>query len=241
MSIEGFVGSRRGARYPSPMPSVNAEFEQTHWSVVLAAGSDDTKRSGEALAELCQTYWLPLYSFVRRRGYSPHDAQDLTQDFYPARGRFRSFLLANLKNFLANEWDRALAQKRGGGAVVLSLDADSAETFFGREPADTITPDAIFDRHCALILMDRALEKLEHENSDRSAQFARLKEFLTNPPPTGGYDAIGVELNLTPGTVAVAVHRLRARFRHLLRAEVAQTVATTSEVDDELRHLCQSL
>src|SRR5580658_420829 len=117
------------------MPTANAEFEETHWSVVLAAGLNDSKRCDEALARLCQTYWLPLYTFVRRRGYSPHDAQDLTQDFFarliearvaaaadPKRGRFRSFLLANLKNFLANEWDRAQAQKRGGGAVVVSLD-----------------------------------------------------------------------------------------------------------------------
>jgi RNA polymerase sigma factor (sigma-70 family) len=236
------------------MPPQNTEFEDTHWSVVLTAGLQNTTRADEALAKLCQTYWPPLYSFVRRTGYSPHDAQDLTQDFFarllekrlaavadPKRGRFRSFLLANLKNFLANEWDRAQAQKRGGGATVLSLDGEAAEALYAREPVTAVTPEVLFDRHCALVLMERAMEKLEQENADRPAQFGRLKEFLTSPPPAGGYDAIAAELQMPPGSVAVAVHRLRARFRQLLRTEVAQTVTTATEVDDELRHLCESL
>jgi RNA polymerase sigma factor (sigma-70 family) len=236
------------------MPSVNAEFEETDWSVVLAAGSNESGRCGEALGRLCQTYWLPLYSFVRRRGYSPHDAQDLTQDFFarlievrlaaaadPKRGRFRSFLLANFKNFLANEWDRARAQKRGGGAVILSLDVESAEAFLEGQPSTSVTPEVLFDRHCALTLMDRAMEKLQRENADDVARFSRLKPFMTSPPPAGGYDQVAAEFNMPPGSVPVAVHRLRSRFRQLLRAEVAQTVATASEIDDELRHLCEAL
>jgi len=222
--------------------------------VVLTAGLKDTKRADEALARLCQTYWPPLYSFVRRRGYSPHDAQDLTQDFFarllekrlaaaadPKRGRFRSFLLTSLKNFLANEWDRAQAQKRGGGATILSLDAEAAEALYARESVSPVMPEVLFDRHCALRLMEQTMEKLERENAERAVQFARLKEFLTSPPPTGGYDAIAAELHMPAGSVAVAVHRLRGRFRQLLRAEVALTVATAAEVDDELRHLCEAL
>lgn len=236
------------------MPLENPEFEETHWSVVLTASLMDTKRADEALAKLCQAYWPPLYSFVRRRGYSTHDAQDLTQDFFarllekrlaatadPKRGRFRSFLLANLKNFLANEWDRAQAQKRGGGSLILSLDAEVAEAFYARELASPVTPEVLFDRHCALVSMERAMEKLEQENAGRAAQFTQLRKFLTSPAPTGGYDAIATELQMPAGSVAVAVHRLRARFRQLLRAEVAQTVATPAEVDDELRHLCEAL
>jgi RNA polymerase sigma factor (sigma-70 family) len=236
------------------VPLENPEFEETHWSVVLTAGLKDTKRADEALARLCQTYWPPLYSFVRRRGYSPHDAQDLTQDFFarllekglaaaadPKRGRFRSFLLTSLKNFLANKWDRAQAQKRGGGAVILSWDAEAVEALYAREPASPVTPEVSYDRLCALTLMEQAMEKLERENVERAAQFARLKDFLTSPPTAGGYDAIAVDLQMPAGSVAVAVHRLRARFRQLLRAEVAQTVATAAEVDDELRHLCEAL
>jgi len=236
------------------MPPENAEFEETHWSVVLTASLEDTKRADEALAKLCQAYWPPLYSFVRRRGYSPHDAQDLTQDFFarllqkrlaatadPKRGRFRSFLLANLKNFLANEWDRSQAQKRGGGAMILSLDTEAAEALYSRESASPVTPEVLFDRHCALTLMERAMEKLEQENAERATQFARLREFLTSPPPAGGYGAIAAELQIPASSVAVAVHRLRGRFRQLLRAEVVQTVAMPAEVDDELRHLCEAL
>jgi RNA polymerase sigma factor (sigma-70 family) len=236
------------------VPLENPEFQETHWSVVLTAGLKDTKRADEALARLCQTYWLPLYSFVRRRGYSPHDAQDLTQDFFarllekrlaaaanPKRGKFRSFLLASLKNFLANEWDRTQAQKRGGGATILSWDAEAAEALYARDSAAQVTPEVLFDRHCALTLMEQAMEKLERENAERPAQFAQLKEFLTSPPPAGGYEAVASELQMPAGSVAVAVHRLRGRFRQLLRAEVAQTVATPAEVDDELRHLCEAL
>jgi RNA polymerase sigma-70 factor (ECF subfamily) len=231
-------------------------FATTHWSVVLTADAQGTSAAQAALAKLCQAYWFPLYAFVRRRGYSAHDAEDLTQDFFarllrerivsradPQRGRFRSFLLANLKNFLANEWDRAQAQKRGGGQVMFSLDYDSAETSYRSEPASTLTPEALFDQRCAMALMERALERLEKENGagDRSAQFNLLKKFLTSEPSAGDYQAIAAELQATVGAVTVAVHRLRARFRYLVRAEVAETVASAADVDEELRHLCAAL
>jgi RNA polymerase sigma-70 factor (ECF subfamily) len=223
---------------------------------VLRADAQDTTTAQAALAKLCQAYWFPLYSFVRRRGYSVHDAQDLTQEFFarllrerilaradPERGRFRSFLLANLKNFLANEWDRAHAQKRGGGQVIFSLDYDSAETSYRSEPASTLTPERIFDQRCAMALMERALERLEKEDGagDRSAQFNLLKKFLTTEPSDGDYAAVAAELQTSAGAVTVAVHRLRARFRHLVRAEVAETVASAADVDEELRHLCMAL
>jgi RNA polymerase sigma factor (sigma-70 family) len=231
-------------------------FATTHWSAVLSADADDSSAGQTALATLCRTYWFPLYAFVRRRGYSVEDAQDLTQDFFarllrerifaradPQRGRFRSFLLANMKNFLANEWDRAHAQKRGGAQVVLPLDYDTAETSYRSEPASTLTPEMIFDQRCAMALMDRALEQLEKENcaGDRSRQFDLLKKFLVNQPADGDYAALASQLHMHAASVAVSVHRLRRRFRELMRAEVAQTVAIHSDVDDELRHLCAAL
>jgi RNA polymerase sigma-70 factor (ECF subfamily) len=236
--------------------AAHSDFATTHWSVVLRADADDTTAAPSALAKLCQTYWFPLYAFVRRRGYNVHDAQDLTQEFFarllrermlahadPQRGRFRSFLLANLKNFLANEWRRAHAQKRGGGQVIFSLDYDSAETSYRSEPASDLTPEMIFDKHCAMALLDRALERLEKEDGAQGStpQFKLLKKFLTDEPAEGDYAAAAAALQVSPGAVAVAVHRLRARFREAMRAEVAETVATPADVDEELRHLCAAL
>ena len=221
----------------------------------MSAGDDGSSRAAESLEKLCRGYWYPLYAFVRRSGRDAHTAQDLTQAFFerllekrvlaradPQRGRFRSFLIANLKNFLANDWDRTLAQKRGGGQRMLSLD-DSAEALYLREPATNLTPERIYDQRWATTLLDRALGRLEEESgaAGGSREFKLLKNFITTPPGAGGYDVAAAELGLSTGAVAAAVHRLRSRYRELVRAEVADTVASPGDVDDELRHLFAAL
>lgn len=231
-------------------------FVTTHWSVVLAAGRNDTTRAHDALARLCQTYWHPLYAYVRRLGHSPHDAQDLTQEFFArllgknylagadeSRGRFRSFLLASLKHFLANEWDRASAQKRGGGQVPVPIDLITAETSCRFEPADQLTAEKIYERRWALTLLDQVLGRLraEHVRDGREKLFEELKATLTEGSRTVAYAEIARRLNTTEGAVKVAVHRLRQRYREVLRAEIADTVASPGEVEDELRNLFAAL
>jgi RNA polymerase sigma factor (sigma-70 family) len=234
-----------------------AAFVTTHWSVVVAAGrAADTSRARDALARLCQAYWHPLYSYVRRLGHSPHDAQDLTQEFFArllaknylagadeSRGRFRSFLLSSLKHFLANEWDKACAQKRGGGQVPIPIDLATAETACHFEPADPATAEKIFERRWALTLLDNVLRRLreEYTASDRHSLFEELKPTLTEASRAVRYAEIATRLGTSEGAVKVAVHRLRQRYRALLRAEIADTVASPSEVDDELRNLFSAL
>jgi RNA polymerase sigma-70 factor (ECF subfamily) len=231
-------------------------FVTTHWSVVLAAGGADTTSSRDALARLCQTYWHPLYAYVRRVGHSPHDAQDLTQEFFArlleknfltgadeSRGRFRSFLLASLKHFLANEWDKARAQKRGGAQIPISIDLASAETSCQWEPADSTTAEKIFERRWALTLLDGVLRRLREEyvQDGKENLFEQLKPTLTEASRTVRYAEIAVRLDTSEGSVKVAVHRLRQRYREVLRAEIAETVATPAEVEDELRNLFAAL
>ncbi len=231
--------------------SGRAGFEATRWSVVFAAGSDDAAQAA-ALEHLCGTYWYPLYAFVRRQGRSPEDAQDLTQAFFarliakrdlaaadPVRGRFRSFLLAAMKHFLANEWDKARALKRGGGVHVTSLDAGDAETRYLREPADPVTPERIFERRWALTLLDEVLRRLraDYEARGQRVLFESLKDTLTGGGGEDGHAAAALRLGMTEGAVKVAAHRLRRRYRDLLRTEITATVDTPAEVDDELRHL----
>ena len=233
-----------------------AAFVTTHWSVVLDARRADTGRARDALARLCQTYWHPLYAYVRRVGHSPHDAQDLTQEFFArllaknslagadeSRGRFRSFLLASLKHFLANEWDKARAQKRGGGHTPIPIDAALAETSCHFEPADTTTAEKIFERRWALTLLDVVLRRLREEylTTGREELFEQLKPTLTEASRTVRYAEIASRLGTSEGAVKVAVHRLRHRYRELLRAEIADTVASPGEVDDELRNLFAAL
>ena len=246
-------------------PAASPAFVTTHWSVVLAAGrGTDTSRARDALARLCQTYWHPLYAYVRRLGYSPHDAQDLTQEFFArllaknylagadeSRGRFRSFLLASFKHFLANEWDKARAQKRGGGQIPIPIDAAAAETacqlggFYINtvEPADPATADKAFERRWALTLLDQVLRRLrcEYESSGRTELFEQLKPTLTEASRSVKYAEMASRLGTTEGAVKVAVHRLRQQYRELLRAEIAETVSGPDEVDDELRNLFQAL
>jgi RNA polymerase sigma-70 factor (ECF subfamily) len=231
-------------------------FVTTQWSVVLAAKGGDTTRSRDALAGLCQTYWRPLYAYVRRTGHSAHDAQDLTQEFFArfleknslnradeSRGRFRSFLLASLKHFLANEWEKARAQKRGGAQIPIPIDLASAETSCHWEPADSTTAEKIFERRWALTLLDAVLRRLreEYARDAKASQFEKLKSTLTEASRTVKYAEMAVRLRTTEGAVKVAVHRLRQRYREVLRAEIAETVATPAEVEDELRCLFAAL
>ena len=231
-------------------------FLPTHWTVVLAAGSRDSTEARDALEKLCRTYWPPIYAFIRRQGHNPHDAQDLTQGFFArvleknyisaadrTKGRFRSFLLGTLKHFLANEWDRTNAQKRGGGQVLIPLDAATEETSCGFEPADQLTAEKIFERRWALTLLDQVLRRLrsEYVADGKEPLFEQLKHTLTEASRALPYAQIAAQLNTSEGAIKVAVHRLRQRYRELLRAEIASTVAGPEEVDDEIRNLFAAL
>ena len=237
-------------------PPRAANFALTHWSVVLAAGRADSTHAHVALEKLCRTYWPPIFAFIRRQGHNPHDAQDLTQAFFArlleqkslaavdrAKGRFRSFLLATLKHFLANEWDKACAQKRGGGQVLIPIDAQSMETSGGLDPADKLTAEKIFDRRWALTLLDQALSRLraEYAADGKAELFAELKVTLTETSRSESYVEIAARLGLSEGAVKVAVHRLRQRYREVIRAEIAETVAGGAEVEDEIRALFAAL
>ena len=226
-------------------------FSATRWSVVLAAAAE----AEDALATLCRAYWYPLYAFLRRQGLSTHDAEDVTQGFFAhlfgkaalanvdrAKGRFRTFLLASLKHFLADERDRANAQKRGGGQAVISLDACEAEERYALE-ASELSPDKLFDRRWAIAVIERALARLGAEYSDagKGALFSALKPLLTAPGTARPYAEIGSEFGMNEGAVKIAVHRLRQRYGAALRAEIAETVGTAEEVDEELRHLLDAL
>lgn len=229
-----------------------AVFATTHWSVVLTAGRQDTARAENALAKLCQTYWYPLYAYVRRRGYSAEDAQDLTQEFFarllqrqslasadPNRGRFRSFMLGVMNHFLADEWNKARAQKRGGGAKLLPLQFDTAETRYGHEPADKTTPEQNYERRWAMTLLEAVLCRLadEYKQEGRAELFAELNPCLVGERTGQPYAELAARLGVNEGTIKSAVHRLRQRYRQLLRDEIANTVAEPDEVDAELRHL----
>ncbi len=243
-----------------PVPDTQAghsgPFVTTRWSVVLAAGRSDSTRAQAALANLCETYWYPLYAYVRRRGYSPEDAQDLTQEFFARllqhhwiaqadreRGRFPTFLLAALSHFLANEWDKARAQKRGGAVQFVPLQLDSAETRYGQEPADLLTPEQCYERRWAVALLDRVLVRLHEETSaqQKPELFGKLKSCLVGDRQNQPYALLAEELGMSEGAVKVAVHRLRQRYRELLREEIAQTVATPAEVEADVRYLVSVL
>jgi len=228
-------------------------FVTTRWSVVLSARGDTTGAQS-ALAKLCTTYWYPLYAFVRRQGHGPHDAQDLTQEFFARllekgwlgdvdreRGRFRSFLLASMKHFLANEWDRAHALKRGGKTTLLRLDDASAEARYRNEPAEHTTAEQLFDRRWAMTILDEVLARLRAEMTaaGKLPHFEALKFSLMGEKTA--YAEVAVKLGMSEGAVKAAVHRLRERYRALIRAEIAETVASSAEVEAELRHLFAAL
>jgi RNA polymerase sigma-70 factor (ECF subfamily) len=230
-------------------------FVTTHWSVVLNAGRRDTTRSRAALENLCQTYWQPLYAYVRRRGYSPEDAQDLTQEFFarlldrnavatarPEKGRFRSFLLASMNHFLADEWDKSRAQKRGSGQVI-ACDLQDAEARLESFADKTSTPEKAFEYRWAIALLEKVYQRLadEYREQGKLALFEVLKATLAGPGNSAPYTELAEQVGLSVGAVKVAVHRLRRRYRDLLRETIADTVSSADEVEDELRYLFRTL
>jgi len=233
----------------------NGGFPPTRWTLVLTAGRSDTACAQRALSELCGTYWYPLYAFIRRRGHAAHDAQDLTQAFFARllekhaladltreRGRFRSFLLTALKNFLVDEWRRQRSAKRGGGCVI-SLDAVEAESRYALEPVDTLTPERLFERNWALTLLDTVYRRLqlEYAATGKGELFATLKFCLTGVRSDLPYADLAARLGSNENTVKTLVRRMRQRYRELLRDEVAQGVASADEIEDELNGLFRAL
>ena len=231
-------------------------FVTTHWSVVLTAAGTDTTRAHEALSCLCENYWYPLYAYVRRRGHPPEAAQDLTQEFFSRllekhwlaradreKGKFRSFLLMTMKRFLANEWDKAQAVKRGGHIRLVPFQFDTAETRYSQEPADASTPDQVFEKQWALTLLQSVLQRLraDYAQDGKGRLFETLEPCLIGSRETQPYATLATQLDMTEGAVKVAVSRLRERYRKCLKDEIARTVATPADVDEELGHLFRVL
>ena len=227
-------------------------FATTHWSVVLSALDKESKVSADALEQLCRVYWFPLYAYARRVSNNPADAEDLTQGFFAKllqkdylrsaardKGRFRTFLLTALQRFMANEWDRQHAVKRGGFTPVISIDQELAENRFAAEPALGLRPDTLFDRHWALALLEQTMTQLREEyvTSGRAALFELLQNCLTQDEAALPYKEVAARLNSTEAAVKMAMSRLRARYREVLRLQIAQTVTSEAEVEDEVRHL----
>ncbi len=242
---DGNSGSARGK---------SCWFGTTHWSVVLSAGDDASPGAKDALEKLCEAYWYPLYAYVRRQGRSPEDAQDLTQAFFASllqkntlrhaqreRGRFRSFLLTSLQNFLIHEWEKANAAKRGGGSSPLPWDQMSAEAQYKLEATADPSPDKAFERRWAMTLFQQALTRLHAEftAAGKAETFNELKGFLSEAADESGYAGASARLKMAPGAAAVAVHRLRKRYGELVREEIANTVTSPSEIEDEMRHLIE--
>jgi RNA polymerase sigma factor (sigma-70 family) len=237
-------------------PEPNHRFTTTHWSLILLARDQPGPVADNALQKLCETYWFPVYSFIRSQYSLPDDAQDLTQEFFarllardflknvdPSLGRFRSFLLASAKHFLADQRDRAKALKRGGGHAPLSFDAVEAEERHGWEPADTSDPEKLFDRRWALTLLNRVLEQLEAElaSQGKTAAFVALKGFLVGDKTGGSYSDAGRRLGVSEGAVKNMVWRWRQRSRELFLTEIAHTVTNPQAAEAELRHLFEAL
>jgi len=251
--------SDTSSRSPTGVSSQEAArpvaFVTTHWSVVLSARDKSSPQSAAALEKLCRAYWYPIYAHMRWLGNRPHDAEDLTQAFFarlleknyldavePERGRFRSFLLMALKRFLANEWDRARARKRGGGLPPVPLDREVAEQRYQAEATES-PGDRMYERRWALALLAQAMARLrvEFEQGGKPAEFDRLKAFLTVGKQNLSYAAAATELGLSEGALRVTVHRLRKRFRELFREEIRHTVTSAEDVEEEFRHLLAAL
>ena len=227
-------------------------FQPTQWSLVRRAGNFDSPESGAALDTLCHAYWFPIYAFIRRRGKSPHDAQDLTQEFFvrflggnsivradPRRGKFRTFLLGALKHFLTDAQRRANAWKRGGGIEIMSFEQAHAEERYQLEPVDNRTPDKVFEERWIVVLLEAGMTRLceEFRAAGKERQFEVLKGFLSREGTEAAYEEAAEELNTSAKTVAVAVHRIRRRFRQVVRSAIADTVSTPAEVEEEYRSL----
>jgi len=230
----------------------NSAFSTTHWSVVLGAGQDNAAGAAAALERLCSAYWYPIYAFIRRRGSDRHEAEDLTQAFFAyflekepfkkvdrRKGKFRSFLLAAVTNFLANEWDKLRTLKRGGACRIVPLDEVAADELYSREEVDSVTPERLFDRRWASALVEQVLGMVgrEYAAAGKDILFGRLRAGLTGELEPGTVAAWAAELGMTEGAVRVAVHRLRRRFGELLRNEISATVESDAEVNEEIRHL----
>jgi DNA-directed RNA polymerase specialized sigma24 family protein len=243
----------KNAMQPSGNPG--QWFASTHWSLILAVGSS-TASSRAALETLCRGYWRPLYLIVLRKGFDAQSAQDLTQEFFaallarndlaamdPGRGRFRSFLLGALDNFLANEWRKRGTLKRGGNVDFISIHETDSAGRLACDPATELTPEKLYERRWAMTLMERALDRLRAEAAaaGKSDLFDALSEFLAEPPAQGDYPPLAQKLNITESALRVAVHRLRQRYRTLLRDEIAQTVESPAAVDSEIRELFLAL
>jgi DNA-directed RNA polymerase specialized sigma24 family protein len=239
-----------------PGPRPGGVFATTHWSVVLAAGRGDDAHASEALEQLCRAYWYPLYAHVRRRGYSPEDAQDLTQEFFARllakqwlgmanerRGRFRSFLLAALNHFLANEWDRAHCVKRGGGQVSLPFDTVRAEQLYLQETHPGLNPDEIYERTWALRFLEQVRTRLcdDYAAQGGADRFSLLERFLPGEEHSLTYAQAASQLGIPEGTFKSDVHRLKQRYGRLLREQIAETLGCPEEIDEELRHLIRVL
>jgi RNA polymerase sigma-70 factor (ECF subfamily) len=242
---------------PNPMSQVKrSEFQTTSWTLVLAAASVPTAHARDALASLCQTYWHPVYAFIRRNGYDRDQAQDLTQGFFALlleknylleadreRGRFRSFLLTSVKHFLANEWDRAHALKRGGSQVPVSIDRVEAELWYAPAAMDRETPESLFERRWALSLLEHVTTRLraEYAAAGRASHFDALYRFLSRETDGVPYDTVAAQLGLSAGAARMTVHRMRRRYRDLVREEIAETVSEPNQTDDEIRFLLSKL
>ena len=241
-------------RTVSVRPTVTAarEFRTTHWSQVLAAGHEPGLGGRVAMEALCRDYWYPLYAYLRRTGHTPHDAQDFTQGFLasliekrkltgvdPGRGKFRSFLLGTLKHYLSDERKKARAQRRGGDQHHVSIDADIAEARYRVELVDEATPEMLFERQWGLLVLERVIGRLQgkYEERGKARIFQALQPFLGGSAQPVTYSEIGAEMSMTEGAVKIAVHRLRQEFGHLLRDEIARTVADEAEIDGEIRQL----
>ena len=235
-----------------PVDGGRSEFATTHWSLVLAAADRERPDASAALAQLCETYWYPLYVYVRRRVTDVHEAQDFTQAFFerlieqrpfetadPDRGRFRAFLLTACKRFLINEWHKDRAAKRGGGRRALSLDFDSGESKLSLVADEALTAEQLYEQQWAITLLERVMEQLraEYAAKQRLRHFEMLKPFLAGSPERAGYAEAARTLGISETTAKVAAHRMRNRYRELLRAEIAQTVRRPEDVDDEIRDL----
>jgi len=235
---------------------MGGRFATTHWSVVQAARDPASPGWRDALSTLCNTYWYPLYVFARRGGVGAEEAEDLTQEFFARllergilehahqeKGRFRNFLLASFRNFMADEWRHAHAARRGGGVATVSFDRESAEGRYTLEPSHNLTPEKIFERRWALTLLEKALERLGEEQTalGRQAIFGKLRVFLPGALDATPYADVARELDMKEVTLKVAVHRLRRRFRELLLEEIANTVESEEEIEAELRHLFSAL
>lgn len=233
-------------------PETGAAFRTTLWTEVILAGDHDSPESAAALESLCRVYWYPIYAFVRRQGRDAFEAQDLTQAFFMDllekrfldevsrdKGRFRSYLLARLKHFLANDWTRQRRQKRGGGQKLFSLDEQTAEGRYKEEPRDNTTPERLYERRWAQTVLDGVFRRLtaEYQGPEQERRFTELKRFLTETKMADSYAEVAARLEMGEGAVKSAIYRLRQRYRELFRAEIASTVATSAEVDEEIRYL----